>query len=109
MRDIRDELYRRYSPKDFREGERLRIYLEYSTDPFVYLREGVILTCNKKRGLLEALQLKLNKKGATPNLGPWEDFLLKNILYRQTYIISNIHLVEELDKTRWIIRYPKIK
>ncbi|MCF7910410.1 hypothetical protein K9L16_01915 [Candidatus Pacearchaeota archaeon] len=108
MKDLRLNIITgRYSKKDFEIGERLRIYFDYY-EPCFEVREGQILDNEIFRGGLKAIQMKIGKRGQIYRWGEWSGFNLKKVQYKQTFMISNIGLVEKLNKTVWKIKLPRV-
>lgn len=89
----------RYSPKDFKVGERLRVYITYwgfCTE--IDVREGVVLDPDYPKksyfwGSPESsLRLKVENSGRVVDRKP----KLRKVSYIRSYIYPNIGLVERL-------------
>ncbi len=89
-----------YSQKDFKIGERVRVYITYWgiwTD--ISVREGIVLDPDNKKkdyfwdSKVSSLRLKVEKTGKVRDRKPE----LKEAGYTRSYIYRSIGLVEKLD------------
>ncbi len=94
-----------YGPKDFKIGERVRIYIEYWG--YEGFREGIVLDPEYQKkhtwGKTDALRLAVKKSGWI-NMhdrkgGPIPES------YTRPFIYSNIGFVEKFEEGKWI-EYP---
>jgi len=80
----------RYKPEDFKEGDKVRLYLSYPTDKWIFVREGrVIDTKKQKRGSdvfkEVALEIRVEAAGRLVRTKPW-DVVVRNV--NRAYHIS---------------------
>lgn len=83
-------------PKDFAEGEKIRLYITYwgsCTD--IKIIEGTVLdTLVMKEGLWPSLKLEVNKKGWVYD----RKIKTRDVNYKRSYMYANIGLVDRLEE-----------
>ena len=88
-----------FSIKDFPEGAKVRIYLNYHGGSFgrIYVKEGVVLDSRGRKTFLDipdttCLQLRVKRAGQVID----GKSKLEKVAYTQKYLYYNIGMVERL-------------